>query len=63
MARNRVAQITVQSACRLVDVIHEEARQAENEDVKKALLQIGIRIADLALARERDAKKQGQAAA
>lgn len=63
MARNKVAEITVDSALRLVEVICEEARLAENEDVKKALLQTGIRIADLAISREQPAKKRGKAAA
>lgn len=63
MARGKVAEITVDSALRLVEVICEEARLAESEDVKKALLQTGIRIADLAISREQQGKKRGQAAA
>lgn len=35
MAQNKVAEITVDSALRLVEVICEEARLAENIDVKR----------------------------
>jgi hypothetical protein len=63
MAQNKVAEITVDSALRLVEVIREEARLAESEDVKRALLQTGIRIADLVIVREQQGRKRSKAAA
>jgi len=63
MAQIGVTQISVDSALRLVEVIREEVRLVESEDVKKLLLQTGIRIADLAITREQQGKKRKSAAA
>jgi hypothetical protein len=49
MAR-KVAPITVERALQLIDLIREQVKTAENNQVKKILLTAGIRLADLALA-------------
>jgi hypothetical protein len=49
MAR-KVAPITVERALQLIDLIREQVKTAENDQVKKILLTAGIRLADLALA-------------
>jgi hypothetical protein len=54
--------ISVNDALRLVDMIQKQVQQAESEQLKKILLQAGVKIADLAIAAESSSKRLKAAA-
>ena len=54
--------MTVPAALRLVDLILEQAKQADSDLVKKILLRAGIKIADLALESDAATRRVGRAA-
>lgn len=62
MSQPKSIKISIAAALKLVDMIQDQARQTDNELVKKILLRAGIKIADLAINGQRGARKLIRAA-
>jgi|GEM_PF-6972551 len=62
MKPHKPIRISVPAALQLIDLISEQARQSENDSVKKILLRAGIKIADIALEGETPSRRVKRAA-